>query len=257
MNRKTAVITGASSGIGLEFARLFARDGYDLVLVARRLNELEKLKTELEKESKISVKIIQKDLAKPTSAEDIFKDLEQDRIDVLVNNAGFGSVGDFAESDWDVQSKMMNVNIVALVHLTRLFLSGMIKRGSGKILNVASTAAFQPGPLMAVYYATKSFVVSFSQAIATELIGSGVTVTCLCPGPTVSDFQDTAGMKKSKIMKLLKFASAYDVALYGYRAMDKGKRLAIHGLMNRVFVCLIKFIPAGFILKLIRYLHRK
>lgn len=256
MKRKTALITGASSGIGLEFARLFARDGYDLVLVARRLNELEKLKIELEKGSEISVKVIPKDLAVPTSAEEIFKELEQTDIDVLVNNAGFGNVGAFTEIDLNIHNSMMNVNIVALVRLTRLFLSGMIKRGSGKILNVASTAAFQPGPLMAVYYATKSFVVSFSQAIATELEGSGVTVTCLCPGPTISGFQDTAGMKKSKIMKYLKFASSYDVALYGYRAMAKGQRLAIHGMMNRVFVRLIKFIPGGFILKLIRYLHR-
>lgn len=256
MNRKTTLITGASGGIGLEFAKLFARDGYDLVLVARRINELEKLKVELEKGSRVSVRVIQKDLANPTSAQEIYNELEQTQIDVLVNNAGFGYVGNFAEADWEIHNSMMNVNIVALVYLTRLFLSGMVKRGSGKILNVASTAAFQPGPLMAVYYATKSFVVSFSQAIATELEGSGVTVTCLCPGPTVSGFQDTAGMKKSKIMKLLKFASSYDVALYGYRAMANGKKLAIHGLMNRIFVCFVKFIPAGFVLKLIRYLHR-
>ncbi|MDI6802377.1 MAG: SDR family oxidoreductase [Bacteroidota bacterium] len=257
MNRKTTLITGASGGIGLEFARLFAGDGYDLVLVARRINELEKLKTELEKGSKVSVRVIQKDLAKPTSAEELFNELEQTQIDVLVNNVGFGSVGNFQETDWDVHNSMMNVNIIVLVHLTRLFLSGMVKRGSGKILNVASTAAFQPGPFMAVYYATKSFVVSFSQAIATELEGSGVTVTCLCPGPTVSGFQNTAGMKKSKIMKLLKFSSSHDAALYGYHAMNKGKRLAIQGLMNRIFVCLVKFIPAGFVLKLIRYLHKK
>ncbi len=256
MIQKTALITGASSGIGLEFARLFAHDGYNLVLVARRVIELEKLKVELENRSRVSVKVIQKDLAKPESAKELFDELKDTEIDVLVNNAGFGYLGKFDEANWDVHNSMMNVNIVSLVYLTRLFLTGMVKRGSGKILNVASTAAFQPGPLMAVYYATKSFVVSFSQAIATELEGSGVTVTCLCPGPTVSGFQDTAGMKKSKIMKYLKFASSYDAALFGYRAMIKGKRLAIHGLMNRVFVCLVKFIPAGFVLKLIRYLHR-
>lgn len=257
MKRKTALITGASSGIGLEFARLFARDGYDLVLIARRINELEKLKTELEMESKVSVKVIQKDLADPTSVQEIYEELQHTEIDVLVNNAGFGYVGNFAETDWDVYNSMMNVNIDALVYLTRLILPGMVKRGSGRILNVASTAAFQPGPLMAVYYATKSFVVSFSQAIATELEGSGVTVTCLCPGPTVSGFQDTAGMKRSKIMKYLKFASSNDVALYGYRAMAEGKRLAIHGFVNRVFVCLVKFIPTIFVLKLIRYLNKK
>ncbi|MBE8968493.1 SDR family oxidoreductase, partial [Nostocales cyanobacterium LEGE 12452] len=179
-NRKqTALITGASGGIGYEFVKLFAQDGYNLVLVARSVDKLNKIADEFKKKFGIDVKVISKDLSNPSAPEEIFRELEQASInvDVLVNNAGFATYGLFNEIDLNAEMQLLQVNVLCLTHLTKLFLKGMVQRGSGKILNLASTAAFQPGPLMAVYYASKAYVLSFSEAIANELEGTGVSVT--------------------------------------------------------------------------------
>ncbi|HLN57107.1 MAG TPA: SDR family oxidoreductase, partial [Thermoanaerobaculia bacterium] len=191
-----ALVTGASSGIGKELARLIAADGYDLVLVARRQERLEELARELSVAHGVSARVIAADLADPDSPKRIVEELEAERIavDVLVNNAGFGIYGRLWNSDITRQLEIIQVNVVALTDLTGRLLPGMVSRKRGRIVNVASTAAFQPGPYQAVYYATKAYVLSFSEAIAEELKGTGVTVTALCPGPTTTEFQEAAGL---------------------------------------------------------------
>jgi len=255
----TALITGASSGIGLELARFHASKGGDLVLVARNKSKLDEIKTELEKKYNISVYTIGKDLSVAKSAQEVHDQTTKQniQIDYLINNAGFGDFGMFAESDLDKQLQMISVNITALTSLTHLYLPGMIKKGSGKILNVASTAAFQPGPTMAVYYATKAYVLHFSEAIANELKGSGVTVTALCPGATESGFQSAADMQESKLVKGKKLPSAKEVALYGYKAMMNNRTVAIHGIMNYLMANSVRFAPRGMIVKVARLMQDK
>jgi len=255
----TALITGASSGIGLELARFHASKGGDLVLVARNKSKLDEIKTELEKKYNISVYTIGKDLSVAKSAQEVHDQTTKQniQIDYLINNAGFGDFGMFAESDLDKQLQMISVNITALTALTHLYLPGMIKKGSGKILNVASTAAFQPGPTMAVYYATKAYVLHFSEAIANELEGSGVTVTALCPGATESGFQSAADMQESKLVKGKKLPSAKEVALYGYKAMMNNRTVAIHGIMNYLMANSVRFAPRGMIVKVARLMQDK
>ncbi|RCK72237.1 MAG: 3-oxoacyl-[acyl-carrier protein] reductase [Ignavibacteriae bacterium] len=252
----TALITGASTGIGLEFAKIFAKENYDLILVSRNEKKLNEIKNSIEKDYRVKVKIIPKDLAEKNSAFEIYDEIckENLKVDVLINNAGFGALGNFEKIDWKTQADMLEVNITALTYLTHLFLKHMKERGEGKILNVASTAAFQPGPLMAVYYATKAYVLSFSLALAEETKNSNVTVTVLCPGPTTTEFQERAGMKQTKIMRLMKFLPADYVANYGFKALMKSKRLAIPGWLNKISVSMVKFLPQNFIVKIIKYL---
>jgi short-subunit dehydrogenase len=201
--QRTALVTGASGGIGLELARLLARSGYNMVLVARSEEKLAQLAQELTTRHEVAVRVLVKDLSRPEAPQEIFDELQREAIaiEVLVNNAGFGLYGAFSETDLNDELQMMQVNMVALTHLTKLLLPAMLKKKRGKILNVASTAALQPGPLMAVYYATKAYVLSFSQALNDELEGSGVSVTALCPGPTTSGFQSRAAMESSRLMK--------------------------------------------------------
>jgi uncharacterized protein len=244
---KTALITGASSGIGLEFARLFAQDSVNVVLVARSGKKLQEIKQELEKTYAIQVKIIEKDLSLADSAQSLLDELPDTSIDYLVNNAGFGDFGEFVNTSWEKEAQMIQLNVTTLVQLTKLVLKGMVARQSGKILNVASTAAFQPGPLMAIYYSTKAFVLMFSEGIARELKGTGVTVTALCPGPTESGFQDAAAMQDSKLVKGKKMPSAREVANYGYKAMQKGKTVAVHGFMNNLLAFSVRFIPRNMV----------
>jgi uncharacterized protein len=189
-----AVITGASTGIGRELALLCARHGYDLVLIARSQSVLEQLASDIYASTGRTARVIAKDLSRPSASTEVFDELTNSAtpVDALVNNAGFGLLGKFWELDVNEQVEMINLNILALTHLTRLLLPGMIARRQGRILNVASTAAFQPGPLMTVYYATKAYVVSFSEALHNECRGTGVTVTALCPGPTKTEFQRRA-----------------------------------------------------------------
>ncbi len=247
---KTTIITGASSGIGLEFAHIFAKHGSDLILVARSSDKLEALAKELEEVNKIKVKVIVKDLADKNSPQEIFNELQKENIEIgyLINNAGFGGYGRFYETDWKKEEEMIQVNITALAELTKLFMQQMVKRNSGRILNVASTAAFQPGPLMSVYYASKAFVLSLSEATAYELKDTNVTVTCLCPGPTKSNFHNVAKIKASKLAKGIN-ATSYDVALCGYDAMMKGKFVAIEGFMNKLLAFATRFIPRKFVLR--------
>jgi short-subunit dehydrogenase len=245
----TALITGASGGIGLELARVFAREGYGLVLVARS----EKLLRDLAGELKIETLVIAKDLTKAGAAQEVFDQVHQ--VDVLVNNAGFGSSGKFVEAPLDDQLDMMQLNMTALVALTGLFLPGMLKAGSGRILNLASTAAFQPGPLMAVYYATKAFVLSFSEAIHEELSGSGVTVTALCPGATETGFGDRANMNDVRLFKAKKPMDAHTVAEAGYRGLMAGKAIVIPGLMNRVMAQSVRVSPRWAVRKIARHLN--
>lgn len=257
--KKTVLITGASSGIGLELAKEFAKDGTNLVLVARSSDKLEKLSQYLIQKYNVQVDIISKDLSQISSSKEIYDWCIQKKIEIsyLINNAGFGDFGKFAESNWEKQLMMINLNITTLTHLTHLFLPTMIKNKFGRILNVASTAAFQPGPTMSVYYATKAFVLHFSEAISNELIGTGVTVTALCPGATESGFQDAAKMQESKLVKGRKLPSSKEVAEYGYNALMAGKVVAIHGMMNYIMANSIRFAPRSLVLKLVRFIQDK
>ena len=251
---KTALITGASGGIGYELAKLLAKDNYNLVLVARSEEKLQQLKMDLETGYKISAKVITKDLSKMGAVDEICNELEKEKIaiDILINNAGFGDFGKFTETNWQKEAEMIQLNILTLTHLTKLFLKGMIERKSGKILNLASIASFQPCPLMAVYGATKAYVLSFSEAIANELKGTGVTVTALCPGPTKTNFFKAAGNEDSKLVKGKKIPTSKEVAKCGYEAMKKGETVVIHGLKNRILASSIRFAPRNLVTKISR-----
>lgn len=259
MANETALVTGATSGIGHAFARLLARERYDLVLVARRADVLDGIRMDLERAFPIRVKVIAADLSRPDAARGVFDELEREKLapDVLINNAGFGLFGTFTETDGEAETRMIGLNIVALTDLTKLVLKGMSERGRGKILNVASTAAFRSGPLMAVYCATKAYVLSFSEAIAEELKGTGVTVTALCPGPTVSGFAHEAGLRRSRSIGLRRLLSPEAVAEYGYRSMMKGKPVAIPGLTNKMVVSTLRFLPPSMVTTITRRIRGK
>lgn len=239
---KTALITGASSGIGEEFAKIFAREKYHLVLVARSEDKLIKLANDLQSKYGVVVQVIAKDLAKPTAPQELFVELKNTQIDTLVNNAGYATYGEFVDIDLQTELNEMQLNMVTLTHLTKLFLPAMIQKGFGQILNVASTAAFQPGPLMAVYYATKAYVLSFSEAIAKELEGTGVTVSALCPGPTKSGFQERADMQDARLVQS-GLMSAQKVAERGYKGLIKGERVVIPGFQNKLGALAVRFSP--------------
>ncbi len=252
--RQTALITGASSGIGLELAKLFAEDGHDLVLVARSKEKLEHLAAGLSSRHGISVKVIVRDLSVIENCSRVHEELKREglRVDVLVNNAGFGGYGDFWTTDLEHETRMMNLNMVSLVHLTKLFLTDMIQKGRGSVLNVASVAAFQPGPLMAIYYASKAFVLSFTEALANETRGTGVTVTALCPGPTHTGFREAAGMKKSMLFSSQLNVPVVAVARAGYEGMKRGRTIVIPGFKNRLLVQLLRVFPRSFVTKSVR-----
>lgn len=252
-HKGTALITGASSGIGLELARVFAQHGYDLVITARSESRLQEVASELQSKHKVAVRVLAADLTQPHAPQQIIDELQRDgiTIDVLVNNAGFATYGLFSQTDRDMELQLLQVNITALTHLTKLFLPQMQQRRHGKILNVASTAAFQPGPLMAVYYASKAYVLSFSQAIGEELRGSGISVSCLCPGPTTSGFQERAAMQKSKLMSGT-MMDARTVALEGYRGLIRKQPVIIPGAHNRGFVLLAKLLPGRTVLQIVK-----
>jgi len=249
--KNTALITGASNGIGLELAKIHASKGGDLVLVARNKSKLDEIKTELEMQFKVSVYAIGKDLSLSNAALEIYNETNKEniQIDYLINNAGFGDFGMLVETDWDKELQMINLNITTLTHFTKLYLKDMIKRRSGKIMNVASTAAFQPGPMMAVYFATKAYVLSFTEAISNEVIDKGITITALCPGATETGFQAAGGLEDSKLFKDKKLPTGKEVAEYGYSSMVKGKTVAIHGIVNYILANSIRFIPRALVLK--------
>jgi len=250
----TALITGASGGIGLELARLFARDGWSLVLVARRADRLDALAGELRGRFGAPVEVIPADLSVPGAPGEIARALRvrSVAVDVLVNDAGVGVYGPFAATDLEAELGMIQVNVTALTHLTKLLLPGMIRRGRGRLLNVASTAAFQPGPLMAAYYATKAYVLSLSEALSEELEGSGVTVTALCPGPALTGFQAAAGMERSKLFRRIGVLDAVTVAHAGYAGLMKGKRVVVPGLVNKILAQSVRFAPRRLLTAIVR-----
>jgi uncharacterized protein len=256
-NSETVLITGASSGIGLELARCFAADGCRLVLVARNQDALEKLAEELRLQNKIEAVVFPADLSLPESPKKIFAELAAQKIsvDILVNNAGFGAHGNFVEMELSRQMEMLQVNIAALTELTGLFLPGMIRRKHGGILNVGSVAGFLPGPGMAVYYATKAFVVSFTEALSEELSGTNLKFSVLCPGPTESNFGNVARGNKVRHVKTAKM-SAKAVAIHGHRAFRKGKIIAVPGLQNKFFVFMTRLLPRQLPRKMVKFYNR-
>lgn len=256
---ETALITGASSGIGYEFANIFAEKGCNLILVARSEIKLQELKKYLEDQFTVSVFLILKDLTENNAAQEIYEitELNNLKVDYLVNNAGFGAYGNFITNDWYKERAMIDLNITVLTHLTKLYLPQLLESKNGKIINVASTAAFQPGPLMAVYYATKAYVLHFSEAIAEELKETNVTVTALCPGATESNFSSIANMEDSKLFKGQNLPSSRKVAEYGYNAMMKGKTVAIQGFRNRLLAFMVRFAPRKLVAKLTKTIQSK
>lgn len=252
---KTVLITGASSGLGYEFVRMFAADGYDLVLVARNKMKMEEIKNQY---SNTKVTVIEKDLSKPNASEEVFEEVKAAgiTIDVLVNNAGFGLMGKFDALDLGKQSEMIQLNITGLTELTHYFLPEMINsNNAARILNVASTAAFQPGPMMAVYYATKAYVLSFSEALAEELSDTNVTVTTLCPGATKTNFAAVANVEKTKMFSGA--MSSQEVAELGYRALLSGKRVVITGGTNKLGAYAAKFLPRSLAAKIAKYVAKE
>lgn len=256
--RKTALITGATSGIGYDLSRLLARKGYNLILVARTKKKLEELSADLQRMHSISTKAMAKDLTDPKTPEAIYREITNAKItiDLLVNNAGAGVFGAFSGTEMKSELDMIQLNVTTLAHLIKLFLPEMVKRREGKILNVASTAAFQPGPFMANYYASKSYVVSLSVALASELKGTGVTVSVLCPGPTRTEFHKRANMEDSGLMKL-SFMESDEVARIGYEGLMKGRTVIIPGTLNKIGTAAAKLSPLVFAASVVKRLQGK
>lgn len=251
-----ALVTGASRGIGRELARLIAEDDEALVLVARSEDALEEVAGELR--ALVDVRVLTADLSRGDERERIVKVLDEEgiRISTLVNNAGFGTFGPFADAERTEELDQIRLNVEAVTDLTHRFLAPMLHAGRGRILNVASTAAFQPGPLMAVYYATKAYVLSFSQALAEELSGSGITVTCLCPGPTRTDFHARADMEDSRLLRFGRM-TADAVARRGYQGLVRGERVVIPGVANRMASILVRLLPSRLVTKTVRILQER
>lgn len=249
----TALITGASGGIGRDLAQVFARQGYNLIVVARSEDKLQALADELTREFGVAVTVVAQDLTAPDAPAALERAVQAAglQVDVLVNNAGFADYAPFVEADLEKQLRMLQLNGVVLTHLTHIFLQGMVARGYGRILNVASTAAFMPGPLMSVYYASKAYVLSFSEAIANELKGSGVTVTALCPGPTQTGFQARAEMEESRLLQF-GLMNSNQVAEEGFEALLRGQTIYVPGLMNRMQALMPRFLPRSLVRNVVR-----
>jgi len=256
MAKETVLITGASSGLGMELAKLFAADGSDLVLVARREERLIELADELKSEHGIEVHVLPKDLSKKTAPKEIFNHLNKEKIeiDVVVNNAGFGNKGHIADLDTDLQLDMIQVNLVALTHLTRLFITGIIERGYGGILNVGSLAGFQPGPNLAVYYATKAYVLSFTEALAEEISNPNIKISCLAPGPVKTEFGEKSDLEDSLLFKVSLMEMA-PVVKAGYEGFRKGQTIIIPGLKQQIVPFLNRFTPRLLVRKIAKKLN--
>jgi len=256
MAKETALITGASSGIGLEFAKLFAADGSDLVLVARREERLKEIAQELSSEHGVSVHVLAKDLSKPKAPEEIFSHLKKEKIqiDVLVNNAGFGKKEVFSETDKKIHLDMVQVNVMALTHLTKLFLTGILERGHGGILNVGSLAGFQPGPNLAVYFATKAYVLSFTEALAEEISNPDIKISCFAPGPVRTEFGEKSELADSLLFKISLMDSGPAVKV-GYQGFRSGKILVIPGLKQQLVPFLNRLTPRFIVRKLAKRLN--
>jgi short-subunit dehydrogenase len=255
---KYAIVTGASCGIGYELAKILAKDGKNIVVIARSRDQLEDLKREIENKHGTKVQVLAKDLADPKAPPEIFSELEQGKIsvDVLVNNAGFGVYGMFLETDLREELDMIQVNAASLIHLTKLFLKGMVKDKSGYILNAASLCAFLPTPLESVYCSTKAFVLHFSEALANELQGTGVSVTCLCVGLARTGFQKRAHMENCRVAKR-KMMDAATVAEAGYKALKRGKVIEIPGLEYKFAPWFARFAPRNVVTRVVRSQHER
>ncbi|MFE7061266.1 SDR family NAD(P)-dependent oxidoreductase [Sutcliffiella sp. NPDC057660] len=258
MNNQTVLITGASNGIGKELAYHFAKDKYSLILVARSVDKLEMLAAELREKYAVEVKVKAKDISNEDAIHQLAQELKDEnvKVDVLVNNAGYGLFGDFVTTDVKDELGMIDLNVRSLTLLSKLFLPGMLERDRGGILNVASVAAFMPGPFMAVYYATKAFVLSFSEALANEVKGTNITVSALCPGPTETGFGDRADLGKSKLFDG-SLSSAEIVAQVAYREFKKGKVIVVPGMQNKFLTKLIRFLPREAVTNIVRSVQAK
>jgi uncharacterized protein len=258
-SRPLAIVTGASSGIGRDFADLYAHDGHDLLLIARRRDALESLARSLRDRYGIICDAFPADLARRLDREHLAARIRSvdDRVVALVNNAGIGTHGYFRETDIERELEIIEVNIAALTHVTKMVLPGMLARHQGRIVNVSSVAAFQPGPLMAVYYASKAYVQSFSEALAEEVAGTGVTVTALCPGPTLTEFQTQSGLRSDAPTVGAPPMTSRDVAEAGYRAANRGKRVVVTGLRNKVVVLANRLLSRRRMTRLVRRLQER
>jgi short-subunit dehydrogenase len=257
MNNKTALVTGAASGLGYEFAVLLAKDSYNLILIDIDSENLEGTKKELESLYQTQVTILVKDLSTAEIADEIYKEIQDKSIDVLINNAGFGLFGTFSKTKWQRESAMLHLHIMTTTHLTKLLLNGMVERGKGRILNISSLAAFQPGPLMAIYYASKAYILSFSEAIANELKGTGVTVTVLCPGQTKTSFQQVVSKQNCDNKISFNMACPVQVAKYGYNAMMQGKTVVVPGFFNKFLSKLPRLMPRKTSASIVRKIQEK
>ncbi|WLQ11281.1 SDR family oxidoreductase [Hahella aquimaris] len=258
MSAKTVLITGASSGIGLALARVFARNGWNLALVARRSDNLERLATELKEKYGADSQCIGFDLTADNAARALYDEVRfrNLRIDCLVNNAGRGYFGSFIERDYQLEEETIYLNVTVLTSLCKLFGRDMVEQGGGRILNIASIAGFMPGPNFAVYHATKAYVLSLSRAIHAELKSQGVTVTASCPGPTETEFFDKAGTGVLKAMEYIRRMPAEKVAEQAYEAMMKGKPVVVHGMLNKVMVESPRLVPKSWVAPVVKSLMR-
>lgn len=254
-NNKVALITGVTSGIGRQLTYLFAKDGYNLVLVARNKQKLNALEEEVREKYHVITNGIIKDLSDPNSPQEIFEEIQQRDIsvNVLVNNAGFNVYGSLHETELLEQQKLIQVNLVTPTHLTRLLLSGMLERGHGKVMFIGSTASFMAAAYDSIYCASKAYILSFAEGLSQELYGTGVTVTCLCPGTTHTEFAAKAGMTRTRLFNI-GVMSAKVVAETGYRALMDGKSLAIAGFLNKILIQMMKFTPRFIAAPLTRYI---
>ncbi len=254
---QTALVTGASAGIGVDLAACFAKDGYDLIITARTESALRDVAERITKTHGVKVTPIACDLGAPGGGARLAADIAQRglTVDVLVNNAGFGATGAFVDVPPDQHLGVIDLNVRALVELTRIYWPDMLKKKRGGVLNVASTAAFQPGPLMSIYYASKAFVLSFTEALWEEARGTGVHVSALCPGPTVSSFHGRAGTDKTRLFGFAKPMPSMPVAQMGYNAFCNNKRVVVAGAMNKALVGLTRVSPRGLLLRTVRHLQ--
>ncbi|MFA5327069.1 MAG: SDR family oxidoreductase [Prolixibacteraceae bacterium] len=256
---KTALVTGAASGLGFEFSKLLAHDNYDLILIDFDEKRLLEASVNIEKQYPVQIQKLIFDLSQPGVANEIYSEINGKNIDVLINNAGFGLFGLFNETAWEIEESMIHLHVLTLTRLTKLIIKDMIRNRSGKILNVSSLAAFQPGPLMSVYFATKAYILSFSEALANETKGTGVTVTVLCPGQTKTNFENVSAVNSNtKVSKVKLFtADPAKVARYGYDSMNAGKTTAIPGTMNKITAFFSRHIPRNLNASLVRNIQAR
>lgn len=253
----TALVTGAASGLGFEFSKLLANDKFDLILVDINKKGLQDAKTYLDDSFDVKTEILVQDLSKTECCEEVYKFTKHKTVDILINNAGFGLFGPFKRTNWKREEAMINLHVQTTTHMTKLYLQEMINNGYGRILNISSLAAFEPGPLMSIYYASKAYILSFSEAIANELKGSGITVTVLCPGPTKTNFQKVVSNSSSPNKIGYNMASARDVALIGYKAMLSGKTIAVPGFLNKIISFLPRIMPRKHVTATVRWIQEK